>query len=221
MHAWHDCGYESEEANQLLLDNGTSFEVKYCVAAASIIDDNSDVGIDDDDIVDVNDDDNDADNDDDNDADDDADAVGGIGDDDGDDIIVVVVVVVIGVVVIGVEVVGVEVVGVEVVEVVGVVVVVVGTKETNFDKFINISEILFTVVDKLFKVVDWLLAVFKSDLCIANNSLKVMEFISTKSSSFSSWFIFIIRKKKSFLFEKCYEDVKKKGFFLSVVTKKR
>ena len=198
MHAWHDCGYESEEANQLLLDNGTSFEVKYCVAAASIIDDNSDVGIDDDDIVDVNDDDNDADNDDDNDADDDADAVGGIGDDDGDDIIVVVVVVVIGVVVIGVEVVGVEVVGVEVVEVVGVVVVVVGTKETNFDKFINISEILFTVVDKLFKVVDWLLAVFKSDLCIANNSLKVIEFIFTKSSSFSSWFIFIIWKKKVF-----------------------
>ena len=122
MHAWHDCGYESEEANQLLLDNGTSFEVKYCVAAASIIDDNSDVGIDDDDIVDVNDDDNDADNDDDNDADDDADAVGGIGDDDGDDIIVVV--------------------------------IVVRTKEINFDKFINISEILFTVVDKLFKVVD-------------------------------------------------------------------
>ena len=198
MHAWHDCGYESEEANQLLLDNGTSFEVKYCVAAASIIDDNSDVGIDDDDIVDVNDDDNDADNDDDNDADDDADAVGGIGDDDGDDIIVVVIVVIIEVVVIGVGVVGVEVVGVEVVEVVGVVVVVVGTKETNFDKFINISEILFTVVDKLFKVVDWLLAVFKSDLCIANNSLKVMEFISTKSSSFSSWFIFIIRKKKVF-----------------------
>ena len=193
MHTWHDCGYESEEANQLLLDNGTSFEVKYCVAAASIIDDNSDVGIDDDDIVDVNDDDNDADNDDDNDADDDADAVGGIGDDDGDDIIVIVVVVVIGVVVIGVGVVGVE-----VVEVVGVVVVVVRTKETNFDKFINISEILFTVVDKLFKVVDWLLAVFKSDLCIANNSLKVMEFISTKSSSFSSWFIFIIRKKKVF-----------------------
>jgi hypothetical protein len=31
----------------------------------------------------------------------------------------------------------------------------------------------------------------------------VIEFISTKSSSFSSWFIFIIQKKKGFLFEKC------------------
>ena len=144
MHAWHDCGYESEEANQLLLDNGISFEVKYCVDATFIIDDNSDIGIDNDDnnddnIVDVNDDDNDADNDNDDDADDDADAVGGIGDDDGDDIIVVVIVVVIGVVVIGVEVVGVEVVGVEVVEVVGVVVVVVEPKKQIL---INLSTFL-------------------------------------------------------------------------------
>ena len=199
MHAWHDCGYESEEVSQLLLVNGTSFEIKYCVATAFIIDDNNvdDNDNDDDDIVDVVNDD---------------DAIGDIGDDDGDDIIVVIVVVIIGVVIVLVVEVGVIEIGVVGVEVIGVVIV--GTKETNFDKFINISEILFIVVDKLFKVVDWLLAVLKSDLCISNNSLKVMEFIFTKSLSFSSWFIFIIQKKKVFYLKNVKKMMKKgRNFF--------